>query len=325
MRAIFLLFEFLGFTLLLSILLSQSSFSLLAKLVGGRGYLLGPFAWLCSGFVILLFAWLLNRIRRGRGLKELGFHLHKGFLADVWYRVLGYGLIYILSLPIDLVALSPRAKMAGELIAQLGLSSSLTRVLLLGGLVVLGMGFFTGAFPEEIRFRGYYQGVGSMELSPLAGFVIAFIPFSFGHYFSHPEWHISQVVATIIPGIGLSLLYNATGSLVVVMTTHTLLNWISFYPPLVYAVTKNKALSLSLIFVFALFFIFLIAIRWQKEVRELFSATSKMFSQKPVISTLLGLGIGGALLSLGSLSIPHLYSALLGASLLGISFIKRRR
>ena len=62
---------------------------------------------------------------------------------------------------------------------------------------------------------------------------MALIPFSLGHHFSHPDWSIIQVLATIIPGIGYGLLYHATGSLVAVMTAHALSNWIPAYPVLV--------------------------------------------------------------------------------------------
>jgi membrane protease YdiL (CAAX protease family) len=324
MAAIFLLFEFLGFTLLVSVVSKLGRDSLARLSGGGGGFGLILLDWFLLGLILLIFAWALNRLRRGKGLKELGFRFHKGFLRDIWYGVLGYAVLYIVSIPTDLIALPGRVKMGDEIIKSLGITS-IPQILLIGGFFALVAGFVTGSFHEEIRFRGYYQGVGSREVTPLAGFIIALIPFTIGHYFAQPDWSLSQVLATIIPGIVLGLLYNASGSLVAVMTTHTLANWIGFYPPLVYAATKNRTASLIVFFGLAFFFLLLIILRWRKEVREIFIATRQMFSVKPVSSALIGLGIGGALLSLWYFSIPLLYSSLAGAGLIAISIVRRKR
>lgn len=88
--------------------------------------------------------------------------------------------------------------------------------------------------------------MGASEIGPLGGLLTGFVPFTFGHYFAHPDWSVVQVLATLLPGIVFGLLYHATGSLAAVMTAHTPANWIGSYPVLIYASTRNRAAGLLL-------------------------------------------------------------------------------
>ena len=75
---------------------------------------------------------------------------------------------YLATLPFDIAVLPDRVGNSAALLEQLGLHSP-AKVIGGGGLLALVLGFITGAFHEEIRFRGYYQGVGSRESTPLVG------------------------------------------------------------------------------------------------------------------------------------------------------------
>jgi membrane protease YdiL (CAAX protease family) len=316
-RALLFLAEVLGFTLLLQAL-SAPIWRFL-----GNGFPAQVAAWLLYGLGAVILAWVFNRLQRRQGMRELGFRYYKSFWTDVWYGLLGYASLYILSLPLDLAALSDRAKMASQIIGWLSPSST-PWILVLSSVLVLTMGFFTGAFHEEIRFRGYYQGVGCQELTPLAGFMIGLIPFSFGHYFAHPDWHAAQVLATILPGIIYGILYYATRSLIVVMTAHTLVNWIGFYPPLVYVVTKSRGSSLVTTAGLGLLFLLLIFLRRNREIRVFVEATGRMCREKPVFGFVTGGLIGLVLLTLWAFRLPAVYSGLAGALLFGISFVGKR-
>lgn len=317
MRAtLFLAAEALGFTLLL-----RAAMAPLWRQAGrDLPAVLGVWLLYAAGAVLLGTA--LNRVRRGRGLRSLGFRYHRGFLPDVWFGVLGYGILYLLTLPFDLAALEDRTRNAGQMLAQLSLSSP-AAMLAAGSLFALLVGFVSGALHEEIRFRGYYQGAGWGEISPLAGFLMALIPFTFGHYFSHPNWSPFQVLATLIPGVLFGLLFNATGSLTVVITAHTLANWVGFHPALLAWVTQRPLAGVATACALALLFVCLLAFRGREEMRLLLEATVKTFRDRAGLGLACGTAIGLALLATWPLSWPPLHTAIAGIFLIGVSLVKR--
>ncbi len=279
--------------------------------------------WIVFGFTVLLFAWAVNRAQGRGGLAGLGFHFHRGFWADVYFGLVGYAALFIISLPLDLLALPARTKMVAGLVHQLSLGS-VPAIIAVGGLFAAVLGFATGAFHEEIRFRGYYQGAGSRELTPLAGIILATIPFSLNHYFVQPEWNLAQVLATLLPGIVFGLLYNATGSLTVVMTTHTLSNWVGAYPALVDAATGNRTAALSTAFGLGILALVLVYARRNHEIRVLAGATRKLFAGERLLGVLAGVVIGSALLALGALRPSPYYGALAGGALLAFALVAHR-
>jgi membrane protease YdiL (CAAX protease family) len=316
-KAAFFLAEVLGYTLIIQAIAALLFRLPLPGIVGQLGI------WFLFGLAILLLAWIFNRLLRGQGLRALGFRYHKSFGTDVWLGVCGFAVLNFLSLPFDLAALSDRAKMAHALVGQYHFSSRLE--ILVGGTALgVGLGFFTGAFHEEIRFRGYYQGTGARELTPLAGFIIGLIPFSLGHYFAQSSWSPVQVLATIIPGIVYGLLYYATQSLVVVMTAHTLANALSFFPQLLHEITGSYAVTVTAVVTLFLLSLLLIALRWTKELRGWRAATLRLFAETHPFAVVAGLVIGLALVVLWSHRMPAVYSALIGAFLFGISLLGKK-
>jgi membrane protease YdiL (CAAX protease family) len=317
-RAAFFLAEVLGYTLLIQAVGALLFGLPFQGMVGQLGI------WFLFGLAVLLLAWIFNRLLRGQGLRALGFRYHRSFGTDVWLGVCGFAVLNVLSLPFDLAALSGRASMAHAIIGQFHLSSPLA-ILVGGTALAVALGFFTGAFHEEIRFRGYYQGAGARELTPLAGFIIALIPFSLGHYFAQSSWSSAQVLATIIPGIVYGLLYYATQSLVVVMTAHTLANVLSFFPQLLHEVTGSDAVTVTAVVTLFLLSLLLIALRWSKELLGWRAATRRLFAERQAFAIVAGLVIGLALVVLWSHRMPAVYSALAGAFLFGISYFGKKR
>jgi membrane protease YdiL (CAAX protease family) len=309
--------EILGFTLLLSALREP-----LWRTLGGEG--IGQIAvWPVYGLIILVLAAAVNRFLRGEGMRALGFRCKKSFLGDVWTGVVAYALLYVVVLPFDIAALADRARLTGPMMQQFGLSST-AEIVAGGSVLAMLLGFLTGVFHEEILFRGYYQGTGSRVLSPAAGFFIALLPFTLGHYPSHPEWTMAQVIATILPGIAFGLLFGITGSLVAVMTLHTLANWINSYPVLVLVASRNFTAALLTAGGTVVAFLALIWIRRKLEIRALALAAVDLFRTSSGSSMIIGLLIGAVLLAIWPYRPAGIWAGLGGVCLIGLAKVGKR-
>jgi membrane protease YdiL (CAAX protease family) len=304
--------EVLGFTLLLSALRDP-----LWRLLGERG--IGQIlVWPAYGLVIIVLSAAVNKVVRREGLRALGFRCQARFRGDVWTGVIAYAVLYVVALPFDIAALADRARLSEPMMRQFGLSSP-GQIIGGGSILAMVMGFLTGAFHEEILFRGYYQGTGSRTLSPAAGFFIALLPFTLGHYSSHPEWTAAQVVATILPGVALGLVFGATGSLVSVMTLHTLANWINVYPVLVLTATRNRTIALMTAGVVAAALLALAWGRRDREIRMLANAATAIFRGSPANSMIVGFLIGAALLAIWPYRPSGVWAGVGGVCLIGFA------
>jgi membrane protease YdiL (CAAX protease family) len=312
-----LLCEILGFTLLLSALREP-----LWRVLGGEG--IGQIAvWPAYGLFILILATAVNRFVRGEGVRALGFRFQTSFRGDVWTGVVAYALLYIAVLPFDMAALADRARLTEQMMKQFGLSS-MAEIVAGGSMLAMVLGFLTGVFHEEILFRGYYQGTGVRVLSPGAGFFIALLPFTLGHYPSHPEWTLAQVIATILPGIAFGLLFGITGSLVAVMTLHTLANWINSYPVLVLVASQNFTAALLTAGATGAAFLALIWIRRGLEIRALALAAGDMFRRSTGSSMITGFLIGAVLLAIWPYRPAGVWAGLGGVCLIGMAGAAKR-
>jgi membrane protease YdiL (CAAX protease family) len=236
-KTVLFIAEVLSFWFLL--VLITNLFLFLAKLFNPKigniagGILLGLLSWAIYGFISLLIAYVISKYRRQWGLKDLGFRTYNGWWRDIWYGAVGFAIIVIISIPVDILALPERAEQITDFANNIAnLSLPLQILLIFGGTLIFG--FVTGAWHEEIRYRGYLQGAASKELTPLAAILGSWFIFSFGHYFSHSEWSFTQVLATLGAGLVFCLVYNATKSLIPVMVAHTLANTLPAYPTFYY-------------------------------------------------------------------------------------------
>jgi membrane protease YdiL (CAAX protease family) len=266
---------------------------------------------------------ILNKVQRGEGLGALGFRYHRGLRADVGAGVVAYALLYLVTLPFDIAVLPDRVANLEALVEQLHLHSP-AQILGGGGLPALVLGFATGAFHEEIRFRGYYQGVGSRETTALAGFVMALVPFSLGHYFAHPDWSPGQVLATVVPGVVYGLLYLTTGILVAVMTTHALANWFGAYPALMVVATGSRVAGYAMAGALGLALALVVYLRRGAEVRELVVATRDMVRHRPLFGLLAGAVSGAALLAIWPLRSSTWPCLLAGLVLVGVAIVGQK-
>jgi hypothetical protein len=156
-------------------------------------------------------------------------------------------------------------------------------------------------------------------LSPGAGFFIALLPFALGHYPSHPEWTAAQVVATILPGAAMGLVFGATGSLVASMTVHTLANWINVYPVLVLAASHSRTAALLTAGAVAAALLVLAWIRRDREIRMLGQAAAGIFRGSSGGSMIAGLLIGAVLLAIWPYRPSGVWAGLGGLCLIGFA------
>jgi hypothetical protein len=132
-------------------------------------------------------------------------------------------------------------------------------------------------------------------------------------------------LATLLPGVVYGLLYNATGSLTVVITAHTLSNWVGFHPALLAAATKTSVAGIAAAGALAFLFLLLIVFRGNREMRLLAEATAKMFRDRPGMGLVSGVVIGLVLLATWPLRWPPVYTGLAGVLLVGVSLLGKRR
>lgn len=311
-KSAYFLAEVLGFTLIVKALASPL-FGLPLNSTAAQVSM-----WFAFGVLTLLLAWIFNKLLRGWGARDLGFRYYRNFGTDVWLGVCGFAVSNVCSVPFDIAALADRANMAHGIVGEFHLTSPLQ--IFFGGIALATtLGFFTGAFHEEIRFRGYYQGAGAYEIAPLAGLLIGLIPFSLGHYYAQPDWSVAQVLATLIPGIVYGLLFHVTRSLTVVMTTHTLTNVLPFIPFLLHEMTGSRVVTLASLIGLAVLSLVLIALRWNNEFRVWREPTRKLFTDRPGLGVISGVVIGLALLALWPRQFRPIYSTVAGATLFAIA------
>ncbi len=253
--------------------------------------------WAIYGFIALLVAYIISKARRGWSLKDLGFRTHNGWWKDIWYGVVGFAIIVIISIPLDIFALPERAEQVADFANNIAnLALPLQILLIFAGTLIVG--FITGAWHEEIRYRGYLQGAASKELTPLAAILGSWFIFSFGHYFSHSEWTLTQVLATLTGGLVFCLVYNATKSLIPAMVAHTLANTLPAYPMFYYRLAGKKAAYLTEAGIVCAMIIVLLLSR--KTVKHLWQSTVQLFKDKLLYSIIIGI----ILIAVGLLQTP---------------------
>ena len=280
-----LILEALGiFTLFIIFSIYVDAF--LSNTLGFIGVLL---FWLSYGFFGAGVAYIIRRLKGNWTWRDLGFRIHRSWKKDIWYGFVIFALCYFITIPFQIVLLPSVSRQISQ---QLGFLQSMSLPIALLALTGIGLiiGFITGAFHEEIRYRGYLQGLFSKGVAPAFGFFISLIPFCLGHYFSHPEWTLMQILNTLPLGIAICLGYYATGSLLVVMTIHTFANLILVYAPFLYSRGYIQS-SYVVIFLLGVFFVF-VCILSKKEVNKYFLKTKELFTKSGLRIGILGILFG---------------------------------
>ncbi len=288
-KTFFLYPEFLGLFGVLSLVSAFINFLLVNffKIEGLANIIL---YWLLYGASVAALTYTVRRIKGAWTWKDLGFRLYKGWRKDVWYGFVIASLIYVLTFPLEIVLLPKASELA------MGSTDSLFQLSLIvlipaAGIMSIIFGFITGAFHEEIWYRGYLQGLFSREVAPAAGFFFSLIVFSLGHYISHPEWSVLNVLNTVPHGIFFCLAYYATGSLLVCMVIHTLCN---FFIPTIAVPLYAKGYHIESYITMTIFwFIFLlICITGRGKIKGLIQKTIELFKRSGLKASFFGVFLG---------------------------------
>lgn len=220
-RIILLFLELLAFSS--TLLFIKPFLSLVAQAVGGQGFLNSLLFGLFLGLATAALAYMIGKIQRRWTLRELGFKVYRSWAKDIWLGVVIFGVSYLVDMPLAVLSLPAQALSTEQQMGTLPpLPLPLLLIMVTAGALIFG--FFTGAFHQEIRFRGYIQGSFSKETVPATGIFLSLVAFILGDYLSHPDWSFSSILNLLPLGIVLCIGYYATNSLLVVMTTHVLYN-----------------------------------------------------------------------------------------------------
>ena len=285
-KTAYLFLEYLGLGFALRLFTLFVEF-ILNDLLGLKDLLNILFYWALYGIGAAAFAFCVRKIKGNWTLKDLGFTLHRGWKKDIWNGFVIASLMYVVTIPLEMILLPSMTKLATDSMGSF-LKVPLLILIPAAGVLSLVFGFITGAFHEEIWYRGYLQGLFSRELAPAAGFFFSLFVFSLGHYFSHPEWSLLNVLNTVPHAIFFCLAYNATGSLVVPMVVHTFANFAvpTFAIPF-YAKGHHLAAYVALIFLWLILLV--ICYLGKKELNELKWKTKELFQKSGWQMSLLGI------------------------------------
>ena len=294
-KTVLLFLEFMG------LLSALSLFAIFIKwflgIIGIGGILNALMYWAFYGMAAAVFAYAIRRIKGGWTWQDLGFKVYKSWKIDFWYAILIYGLLYIVTIPVAVAMLPSLTERVTSQMEGM-LQMSLPILFLIGVVGCLLTGFLTGAWHEEILYRGYMQGLFGKEIAPAVGFFLSLIPFSLGHYLAHPDWNLLAVLNTVPGGIAFCLSFYATGSLIVPMVVHTLANFV--VPAFAIPLYAKGFHSISYI-VLGIFWIgfFVLCIIGRDKVKEFCLKTKELFVKSGWGMSFLGVMLGAIVLLFG--------------------------
>lgn len=216
--------------------------------------------------VMLLALYLIRRLSGRWSLEDLGLRRGEGFKANLRDGLIAFSASSLVYLPFGLVLMPYYAEQFsayGETMKNMSIPTLILMFLAFSPIVLID-----SPIPEELFFRGYYQGMLSKRFNHVVGILASSLFFGLGHALGHPEWHPGMVVATIPLGLIFAFTYYKTKSLISVITAHFLVNFILAYPMVFYAAGHFLiAMSAGLVIAFTSV-IFLIFYKYR--TRELF-------------------------------------------------------
>ena len=74
--------------------------------------ILSSFLWTGILLFVFLFVFFIRKVKANENLKDLGFIKHRSFAKDIWYGIVGFALIYVITLPFFIAILPERAKIS---------------------------------------------------------------------------------------------------------------------------------------------------------------------------------------------------------------------
>lgn len=182
--------------------------------------------------ILTLTLLLIRKKNAGWHLSDLGVKT-EGFRVNLREGLISFSASYMVYLPF-LAFLMPqyatKISAFGGGLGEISLQGLVFMVLAYSPVVLI-----ESPIPEEIFFRGYYQGTLTEEFKHFVGIPASTLFFALSHAINHPNWHPGRVLATIPIGLILGLTYHETRSLISVITSHFLINFLPMYPILFYS------------------------------------------------------------------------------------------
>ena len=183
--------------------------------------------------LMLLALYLIRRVFGRWSLKDLGLSRGEGFKASLRDGLIAFFASSLVFLPF-LVALLPyyagQFSAFGETMRQMSIPTLILMFLAFSPIVLID-----SPIPEELFYRGYYQGMLCERFKHGVGVLASTLLFGLQHALAHPDWHLGMVAATIPLGFILAFTYHKTKSLISVITPHFLINFLLAYPMVFYA------------------------------------------------------------------------------------------
>jgi membrane protease YdiL (CAAX protease family) len=285
-RTTLLLLELLAFSS--TLLLVKPFISLIAKALGDQGLVNSLLFGLLLGLVTAVLVYVIGKIQRNWTWQDLGFKIYRGWAKDIWLGVIFFGVSYLVDMPLALLSLPSQASSTGRQMGTLP-SMPLPALLLViaGGALIFG--FFTGAFHQEIRLRGYMQSLFSREVGPMTGMSLSLVAFILGDFLSHPDWDFYSILNLLPIGIVLCVGYYATGSLLVVMTTHMLSNL--QVPAFILYATGHIPSAYLVLVLLGVISLAICYLGW-KDFQDVAAKMRGLFSPSGIKASLMGIALG---------------------------------
>ena len=227
------------------------------------------------GAYIIFLLLIIFVIRRGKWtLSDLGLGNRISWKRDISYGVLSFALIMLVISPVFPFLIPIYARGSSGIAALLS-HGPIYLILIL--LLLVPIHLLQAPIPEELFYRGYYQGVLSETTQDRVAIIASGLFFGFIHGVYHTDWPIELLIIPIVSGVIFGIIYWKTGSLIPSMTGHFLVNYLLVFPPALY---KDNLISEAyILFGFMVVFSIIALLVGRKQLRELVISAYSEFKQ----------------------------------------------
>lgn len=193
--------------------------------------------------LMLSSLYLVRRAFGKWGLRDLGLSTGEGVKTSIQYGLVAFSASALAYMPFLLALMPHYAGQLSPFVENMGGMSIPTIALLY--VAYSPMILIDSPIPEEIIFRGFYQGMLTERFTIGVGILSSTLFFGLQHALMHRDWHLGMVAATIPLGLILALTYKGTRSLIPVITAHFLINFLIAYPVIFYATGRASIALLA--------------------------------------------------------------------------------
>jgi len=183
--------------------------------------------WLAYTIVTCSFIYFVRRLVGGWRLRDFGLTL-TGFKSAVVRGLVIPAPVFILQNIVTLLFIEYYLPMFSEGFKGFNFITALVLALL----IYPALTILWASFHEEFRFRGYIQNLLERELNPVTAIIGTALFFAYSHYGNYLRFGLSglmllaSLTCILVPTLTFGLEYSVYRNLIVVMTTHTIIDGI---------------------------------------------------------------------------------------------------